>query len=137
MLALGVFIFGASHFAVEERSQLVDFQNSLNGHLRLATPRGGLQADLGQTHPALQQIAREVDVLNPTIRQVDLLAKEYAPLHGDSRVIEPVAQGDVTHPEREEDDGSEGARHQRTQEVVFQQASIRSLNASWVEVLSW
>src|SRR6185437_1677515 len=88
-----------AHLGIQKIAELVGRQHALDGSFGVGAAGGGLYGNGGQAHPALQQIARQVNVLDPAIRKMDLAAEQDPPTDRNALVVETVAQGFVLEPQ--------------------------------------
>src|SRR5690606_6159181 len=78
-------------------------------------------------------IARDVDVLNASIGEIDLLAEEEAPTHRDAFIVEAIAHRPEANEIREKDDGEQDESSERYDDVISQQRVIGACDGGGVE----
>src|SRR5262249_7307860 len=80
----------STHLRVQKIAQLLELPNAFDRHLSAGVPACRLHLDAREPEPPLDNVAREVDVLNSRVRQVDLAVKQDAPAHRNPLGVESV-----------------------------------------------
>src|SRR5690606_31067398 len=98
----------------------------LDRHLRAGAPARRLELDTAQPEPPLQRIARQVNVLEPRVRQADLATEEDAPAHGHALVVERVAKRPETEEPVQHRQRVQRTPAERDERVVDEEIPVRA-----------
>jgi hypothetical protein len=81
----------------------------------------------------MEHVSSDVNVLDPTVSQVDLATEQYAPGHRNTLVVETVAQSMVLAEKHEHRERKTEERQDRDEEIVGHQHRVRSGDGVWVK----
>src|SRR5690606_31443630 len=98
----------------------------LDCHLRGRVSARRLELNPAQAEPPLDDVAGEVDILNPRLGEAHLSAEENPPPHPDPLAVDIVAERDIAEVARNENEEERGAKKQGRQDVVHQQIPVRN-----------
>ena len=115
-------------------------RTAFNAHLGAGRAGGRLQRNGRQPEPALDDVAREVNVLDAAVGQQDLAAEQDAPLHRDAAVVEFVSQRVVLEEQRQQHERRQAGRSEARQQVVLHQPRVGPrdfVRAERIRKLGW
>src|SRR5262245_51551162 len=81
-----------THFLIEKVTQRVSFEYAFDTHFGSRASGCGLDGNGRQTKPSLNDVAGQMNVLNPAVRQIDFPPEQDSPTHRHSIVIKPILQ---------------------------------------------
>ena len=125
----------AAHLRVEEVAQGLRFEHAVDGDLGVGRAGGGLDAHRREAHPALEQAAGEVDVLDPPVGDVDLAAPQQALRPPDAFVVEAEAHRPELDPERGQRDREGDEGQERDDHVVLHQPLVGAGDGGRIEAV--
>src|SRR5262249_44788565 len=110
-----------AHPGVEVIPQLFGFENAFDVHLRRSASGRRLNGKCRQTEPTLNEIAAQVNVLDASIREMDLMPKKDSPTHRHAIIFKFVPKRFVLEEERRKHRNNAWPGEQRDQRVVLQE----------------
>jgi len=110
-----------AHLGVEEIPQLFSFENALDVYFRRTASGRRLNGECRQSEPTLNEIAAQVNVLDASIREMDLMPKKNSPTHRHAIAFKFVPKRFVLEEERQEHHNNPWPGEQRDQCVVLKE----------------
>ena len=115
---------GATHAGIEEVAHRLVVIETLDGQLGAGAAARGLHLDFRQAEPALDDVARQMDVLDAGVRQRDLAPEQDSPAHRDAFRVDFVTQRVVSEIQHEHEDREAGSGPERREQVVLEQIGM-------------
>src|SRR5215468_1733235 len=108
-----------AHLGIEVIPQLFGFENALNVHLRRSASGRRLNGKCRQSEPALNEIAAQVNVLDASIREMNLMPEKNSPTHRHAIIFKFEPKRFVLEEQRQEHHHNAWPSEQRNQRVVL------------------
>jgi len=121
-----------AHAGVKEVADGLVFLEALDHQLRPGRAGGGLDLDVGQAEPALEDARAQVNVLDAGVGQVGFPAEQDADLHVDALLVQAVAERMIAEVEVGQGGHQPRPGQDRAEDVVGPERRVRPLEgADW------